>query len=208
MRTTATLLLAAGLLACDDPALPTDPAAVQEGVARVASAAGTQRASGAVILRWEGNTPEVGLFIYDADAGLLAGLATDDSNFGCVEGTEIGHSSDKMVETPAGRSNYLSQVDQVYLTIYAWDGVGSIDCALVTGPNAVAFGIVPGVFTGNVFGPVSAPGRMGMGVQGAVTWLADGRIVRANARFLDRFLADGSITSQVARVTLTPDPRR
>ena len=206
MRSTVTLLLATGLAACGESPLPLAPTGTgQRPALEVHAPAG--RGSGAVILRWEGNTPEVGLFIYDADAGLLAGLATDDTNFGCVEGTELGHSSDKLVETPAGRSNYLSQVDQVYLTIYAWDGVGAIDCALVTGSNAVAFGIVPGVFTGNVFGPVGAPGRMGMGVQGTVTWLADGRPVHAAARFLDRFLADGSVESVIARVSLTPDPR-
>ena len=208
MRSATALLLAVGLAACDDPATSPAPASTHVSPAFAAHGLAGQRGSGAVILRWEGNTPEVGLFIYDADAGLLAGLATDDSNFGCVEGTELGHSSDKLVETPAGRSTYLSQVDQVYVTIYAWDGVGPIDCALVTGPGAVAFGIVPGVFTGNVFGPVGTPGRMGMGVQGTVTWLADGRSVHATARFLDRFLADGSVESVLARVSLTPDPRR
>lgn len=202
-----TLLLLAGLAACGDSTTPLAPADTREGPSPAAHARAGQRGSGAVILRWEGNTPEVGLFIYDADAGLLAGLATDDTKFGCVEGTELGHSSDKLVETPAGRSTYLSQVDQVYLTIYAWDGTGDITCELLTGPAAVAFGVVPGVFTGNVFGPVGTPGRMGMGVQGTVTWFADGRSVHATARFLDRFLAGGSVESVLARVSLSPDPR-
>jgi hypothetical protein len=206
MRHEFALLLGTALAACAETTpLPTDNSETAPSLAAVRSAG---RASGAVVIRWEGNTPEVGLFIYDAGAGLLAGLATDDSNFGCVEGTELGHSSDQMVETPAGRSNYLSQVDQVYLTIYAWDGVGDINCALVTGSNALAFGIVPGVFTGNAFGPKGQPSRMGMGVQGEVTWLTDGGIVHANARFQDHFLPDGSVESVVARVSVTPDPRR
>src|SRR5512138_1089198 len=105
------LHLAVILTGCAEAAAPHSPldlpVAPTGALAREAN-----RSSGAVIVRFEGNTPEVGLFIYDAEEQLLAGLATDNSNFGCVSGTELGHSNDQLVETPAGSSGYLSRVDQ------------------------------------------------------------------------------------------------
>ena len=202
MRTTKLLALAATLAACSDPRSRSDyPTAVPDP----AQAAGRQ--SGAVIIRFEGNTPEVGLFIYDADRQLLAGLATDDSHFGCVPGTELGHSTDMLVETPAGATTYLSRVDQVYLTIYDWNGVGSITCALLTGPSAIATGIVPGVLNSNdIFNSGGHGQTFGMRVGGPVTSLVTGEALHATAAFLDLVTGSGAVKSLTARVVLSREP--
>lgn len=187
------------LSGCDQATAPSRQDALP---AAAASARVASRSSGAVVVRFEGNTPEVGLFIYDADQQLLAALATDDSHFGCVTGTELGHSNDQLVETPAGAATYLSRVDQVYLSIYRWDGTGALSCALLTGPR-LAFGIVPGLLHANdIFGSGQHAGTFGMGVRGDVT-LADGTVRHAMAHFLDLTTPDGVVRSQFARVQLT-----
>jgi hypothetical protein len=203
----ALLMGGAGLmLACADSGTPSSPAIRDAGPgASVAVTSG--QGSGAIITRFEGNTPETGLFIYDADEGLLAAVATDDTRFGCVPGTSLGHSQDMLIETPAGAAIYLSRVDQVYLTIYEWSGVGPIDCGLVRGP-AIAEGIVPGVLVSNdIFDGGGRAGRLGMVVQGEIRSLTTGAATHVVAQFLDLHMPSGEWRSITASIHFSRDPR-